>query len=73
MCMQCMAGVMATGAAATGLRGWIVARWSTLLTPRRRRALTVGLVAGALALSSVVVQGSAPADPPRAAAPAQTQ
>jgi hypothetical protein len=50
MCIQCIAGAMSAGAAATGTRAWVVARYGHLLTARRRRALTVGLItAGVLA------------------------
>jgi hypothetical protein len=53
MCMQCIAGAMAAGAAASGSRWWIVARFRAALTPRRKRALSVtligvGVVAGGL-------------------------
>lgn len=42
--MQCMAGAMAAGASATGMRAWLVARSPAWLTPSRRRGLTVGLI-----------------------------
>lgn len=45
MCMQCMAGAMTAGATATGVRAWLVARAPRWLTERRRRAMTVTLVA----------------------------
>ncbi|CAN5289753.1 hypothetical protein BH20ACT16_BH20ACT16_07020 [soil metagenome] len=49
MCIQCMAGAMAAGAGASGMRAWIVARAPVWLTPRRRTLLTSGLlVAGVL-------------------------
>ena len=49
MCMQCMAGAMVAGAGATGMRAWLVARAPLWLTPRRRNALTRGLlVAGVI-------------------------
>jgi hypothetical protein len=44
MCVQCMAGAMAAGASATGMRAWLVARSPAWLTPARRRRLTVGLI-----------------------------
>jgi hypothetical protein len=50
MCIQCMAGAMAAGAAATGSRWWIVARFRAALTPGRRKALSAVLIgAGVLA------------------------
>jgi hypothetical protein len=45
MCMQCIAGAMTAGAAATGARAWIVAHAGRWLTPARRRALTGVLIA----------------------------
>jgi hypothetical protein len=54
MCMQCMAGAMAAGASASGLRAWLVAWAPRWLTPRRRRIATRGLlVAGVLAASVI--------------------
>jgi hypothetical protein len=54
MCMQCMAGAMAAGASASGLRAWLVARAPRWLTPRRRLLATRGLlVAGVLAAGIV--------------------
>jgi hypothetical protein len=44
MCMQCVAGAVAAGAAVSGSRVWLVARAGRWLTPRRRRALTVALI-----------------------------
>jgi hypothetical protein len=54
MCMQCIAGAMTAGAAASGSRAWLglhAARW---LTPRRKRALTAVLVVGGVLASGVV-------------------
>lgn len=48
MCMQCMAGAMAAGAGATGMRAWLVARAPLWLTTRRRRLLTGGMLAAGL-------------------------
>lgn len=54
MCMQCVAGAMSAGAAATGVRAWLVARSPAWLTPSRRRHLTRALlVAGVLAAALV--------------------
>jgi hypothetical protein len=44
MCIQCVAGAMAAGAAATGSRWWIVARFREALTPGRRKALSAVLI-----------------------------
>ena len=50
MCIQCLAGAMAAGAAASGSRWWVVARFRDSLTPRRRKALSALLIgAGVLA------------------------
>jgi hypothetical protein len=54
MCMQCLAGAMTAGAAATGVRAWIGVRWGHLLTPGRKRAFTGALiVAGVLAAGTI--------------------
>jgi hypothetical protein len=49
MCVQCMAGAMTAGAAATGARVWL----AHLLTPRRRKVLT-----GLLIVAGVVAAGA---------------
>jgi hypothetical protein len=54
MCMQCMAGAMAAGAGATGLRAWLIARTPSWLTPRRRAALTAGLLAAGVLAAALV-------------------
>jgi hypothetical protein len=54
MCMQCIAGAMAAGAGATGLRAWLAVR----LGPRQKRALTGVLVAGGVLAAGLV--GPAP-------------
>jgi hypothetical protein len=52
--MQCVAGAMAAGAAASGSRWWLVARFREALTPGRRKALSaVLIVAGVLAAGAV--------------------
>jgi hypothetical protein len=58
MCMQCMAGAMTAGAAASGTRAFVAARHFSWMTPRRLRALTVALLAAALLASAGVVSGS---------------
>jgi len=53
MCMQCMAGVAAAGAGATGIRAWLATRaW---LSPRLLKRVTVGLMTTALFVSATVV------------------
>lgn len=59
MCMQCMAGAMTAGAAASGTRAWLAARAPTWLTPRRLRTVTVTLLGAALLLSASLLPGSA--------------
>jgi len=54
MCMQCMAGAMAAGSAATGLRAWLVIRAGAWLTPRRRAALTRALVVAGVVAAAFV-------------------
>ena len=50
MCMQCVAGAMVAGAAASGSRWWIIARFRDALTPGRKKALSAVLItAGVLA------------------------
>lgn len=44
MCTQCLMGAMSAGAAATGLRAWLVARQPRWLTPSRQRRLTCMLL-----------------------------
>lgn len=58
MCMQCMAGAMTAGAAATGSRAWLAAYAPRWLTPRRLRAVTVTLLGVALILSASLLSGS---------------
>lgn len=59
--MQCMAGAMSAGAGATGLRSYLAAHGARWLTPKRMKAITVTLVAGALGASSLIVTGPNPA------------
>jgi hypothetical protein len=54
MCIQCVAGAMTAGAAATGSRAWIAVRFAHLLTPRRKRALTGVLIAAGVLAAGVV-------------------
>ena len=59
MCVQCMMGAMSAGAAATGLRAWLVARAPDWLTPARRRRLTGTFVVGGVLVAGVI--GPSPA------------
>jgi hypothetical protein len=45
MCVQCLAGAMTAGVAATGARAWLAAHAGHWLTPGRKRALTAFLIA----------------------------
>jgi hypothetical protein len=54
MCMQCMAGAMAAGAAATGSRWWLVARFRSALTPGRKKALSIVLIAGGVLAGGMI-------------------
>jgi hypothetical protein len=54
MCMQCIAGAMTAGAAATGTRSWLAARAGAWLTPGRKRALTGVLVTAGVLAAGVV-------------------
>jgi len=65
MCAGC---VMAATAGASGVRSWLQAQHLTWLTPRRMRAVTIGLLVAAFAVSSVGISGSTAA--PRHARPA---
>jgi hypothetical protein len=54
MCLQCAAGALVAGSAATGVRAVVVARAGAWLTPPRRRRLTAALLtAGVLAAGLV--------------------
>jgi hypothetical protein len=44
MCMQCMAGAMTAGAAATGARAWIATHRPEWITPGRLKAITAALL-----------------------------
>lgn len=60
MCMQCMAGAMTATAGAAGIRAWLATRAFAWLTPRRLKAITIALAAGALLAATVLVSGSTP-------------
>ncbi len=51
---------MAATAGASGLRAWLQAQHLTWLTPRRMRAVTIGLLIAAFAISSVGISSSTP-------------
>jgi hypothetical protein len=54
MCVQCIAGAMTAGAAATGARAWLAAKAGPWMTPRRTRALTAALITGGVLAAGVV-------------------
>jgi hypothetical protein len=54
MCVQCLAGAMTAGAAATGVRAWIAARAGHWLTPGRKRAMTGVLLTAAVVGAGLV-------------------
>jgi len=64
---MCAACAIAAASAATGTRTWLQNHGFRWLTPRRLRALTIAMVAGAAIVSSVGVSGSSA---PTAHAPA---
>jgi len=59
MCMQCMAGAVTAGAAATGARAWAIAYAGSWLTPQRKSRLTKALLAAGV-LAAGLVGPSAP-------------
>jgi hypothetical protein len=52
--MQCVAGAMAAGAAATGSRWWLIARFRNALTPGRRKALSAVLIAAGVLAAGMI-------------------
>jgi hypothetical protein len=54
MCVQCIAGAMTAGAAATGVRAWLAAHAGSWLTPGRKRAMTAVLIAAGVLGAGVV-------------------
>jgi hypothetical protein len=52
--MQCVAGAMAAGAAATGSRWWLIARCRNALTPGRRKALSAVLIAAGVLAAGMI-------------------
>jgi len=52
--MQCMAGAMTAGAAATGVRAVLVARAGAWLTPVRKRRVTAGLLAAGVLAAGLI-------------------
>jgi hypothetical protein len=57
---MCAACVMAATAGASGVRAWLQTRHLTWLTPKRMKAVTIGLVVVAFAISSVGISSSTP-------------
>jgi len=60
-----MGCAMAAASGATGVRSWLQTRHLTWLTPRRMKAVTIGLMSAAFAVSTFGLSGSTP--PQRAA------
>jgi hypothetical protein len=58
MCAQCMTTAMAAVGTASGLRALVASRRLSWLTPRRLRAFTIVLAAGAVLASATLVSGS---------------
>jgi hypothetical protein len=52
--MQCIAGAMTAGAAATGSRAWLVAHAGRWLTPGRKRAVTGALIAAGVIGAGII-------------------
>ena len=52
--MQCVAGAVTAGSAATGLRAWFVLRAGDWLTPRRKTLMTRALILGGLIAASLI-------------------
>ena len=59
MCAQCMATAAAAVGSASGLRGWLVARAFTWLTPARLRLITIALMVVAVLVAGTM-SGSGP-------------
>ncbi len=55
--MQCMAGAATAVGAASGARAYLGARRVRWLTPRRLRALTIGLAVAAVVASGTLLSG----------------
>jgi hypothetical protein len=58
MCAQCMATAMTAVGAASGTRAFLGSRRAAWLTPRRLRAITVGLAIMAVLASATLVSGT---------------
>ena len=54
MCVQCIAGAMTAGAAATGARAWLAVHAGRWPTPGRKRALTGVLIAAGVLGAGIV-------------------
>ncbi|WP_304724671.1 hypothetical protein [Conexibacter sp. CPCC 206217] len=60
-----MAGAMTATAGAAGIRAWLATRAFGWLTPKRLKAITIVLVAGALLATTVLVRGTTAASASR--------
>jgi hypothetical protein len=72
MCMQCMAGAMTAGAAATGTRAYVAARRPSWLSSVRLKRLTVCLLVVGVIGAGVAVSHQ-PADAGQTPTPAGEQ
>jgi hypothetical protein len=52
--MQCIAGAMVAGTAATGSRWWIIARFRDALTPGRKKALSAVLITAGVLVGGMI-------------------
>ena len=58
MCMQCAATAAVAVGSASGIRAWLQAHGGAWLTQARMRAITIVLLAVAVAVSGVGLSGS---------------
>lgn len=53
MCMQCAATATVAVGSASGIRAWLRGHGGAWLTPKRRRAITIGLLTLAVIVSGI--------------------
>jgi hypothetical protein len=58
MCMQCAATATVAVGSASGIRAWLRGHAGEWLTPKRLRAITIGLLALAVIVSGTGLGGS---------------
>jgi hypothetical protein len=54
MCAQCMATAAVAVGGTSGLRAWLVARGYSWMTPGRKKAITIALLAIAVLVSATI-------------------